>query len=128
MSFRESSKGLLLSELGSYILNPGKAPAGTKRLSNLLWSKRWGYEMIEGFLWHQGEQRVDALKHDGEEALVAWDESVLEKASSLSAEGLCAVRSSVARQLKRIKPGFYTPNWSNVPRWQPRSGHSANSK
>ena len=54
VSFRESSKGLLLSELGSYILNPGQAPAGIKRLSNLLRSQRWGYEMIEHFLWQQG--------------------------------------------------------------------------
>jgi hypothetical protein len=109
VSFRESSKGLLLSELGSYILPPGQAPAGTKRLSNLLRSKRWGYEMIEHFLWQQSEQRVDALKGAGEEAIVVWDESVLEKASSLASEGLCAVCSSVARQLQRIKPGFYTP-------------------
>lgn len=109
VSFRESSKGLLLSELGSYILNPRQAPAGTKRLSNLLRSKRWGHELIEHFLWQQGEQRIAALKDDGEEAVVVWDESVLEKASSLTLEGLCAVRSSVARQVKRIKPGFYTP-------------------
>jgi hypothetical protein len=109
VSFRESSKGLLLSELGSYILNPGQAPAGTKRLSNLLRSQRWGYEVIEDFLWQQSEARVDELKGAGEEAVVVWDESVLEKASSLASEGLCAVRSSVARQLKRIKPGFYTP-------------------
>jgi hypothetical protein len=109
VSFRHGSNGLLLSELGGYILNPGQAPAGTKRLSNLLRSKRWQYGMIEEFLWQQGEQRVNELKRAGEEAVVVWDESVLEKASSLSLEGLCAVRSSVARQLKRIKPGFYTP-------------------
>lgn len=80
-----------------------------RRLSNLLRSKRWGDEMIEHFLWQQSEQRLDELKCEGEEALAVWDESVLEKASSLASEGLCAVRSSVARQLKRIKPGFYTP-------------------
>jgi hypothetical protein len=65
--------------------------------------------MREHFLWQQSEQRVDELKGEGEEALVVWDESVLEKASSLASEGLCAVRSSAAHQLKRIKPGFYTP-------------------
>lgn len=109
VSFRHGQNGLLLSELGSYILNPRQAPAGTKRLSNLLRSKRWGYELIEQFLWQQGEQRISALKQAGEEALLVWDESVIEKASSLALEGLCAVRSSVARQLKRIKKGFYTP-------------------
>lgn len=109
VSFREVSKGLLLSELGSYILNPSQAPAGTKRLSNLLSSQRWGYNLIERFLWQQGEQRVKDLKADGEEVVVVWDESVVEKASSLALEGLCAVQSSVARRLKHIKPGFYTP-------------------
>jgi hypothetical protein len=39
--FRHSSHGLLLSELGSYITSPSQAPAGTKRLSNLLRSAQW---------------------------------------------------------------------------------------
>jgi hypothetical protein len=60
-------------------------------------------------LWRRANERIDALKAAGEEALVVWDESVIEKAGSLELEGLCAVRSSVARWLKRIKPGFYTP-------------------
>ena len=34
--FRHSRSGLLLSELGAHVLSPSKAPAGTKRLSNLL--------------------------------------------------------------------------------------------
>ena len=33
---RHSRSGLLLSELGAHILSPAQAPAGTKRLSNLL--------------------------------------------------------------------------------------------
>ena len=37
--FRHSKMGLLLSELGAYICGPSKAPAGTKRISNLLRSK-----------------------------------------------------------------------------------------
>lgn len=41
--------------------------------------------------------------------LAIWDESVLEKAESLQLEGLCAVRSSKARRLKRIKLGFFNP-------------------
>jgi hypothetical protein len=109
VQFRHGNHGLLLSELGSYILNPSQAPAGTKRLSNLLRSKRWGHSLIEKFLWHGAEQRVQALQSAGEEVLVVWDESVIEKAESLELEGLCAVRSSVARRLKRVKPGFYTP-------------------
>ena len=38
-----------------------------------------------------------------------WDESVIEKSESLKPERLCAVRSSKARRLKRIKPGYYNP-------------------
>ena len=34
--FRHSRSGLLLSELGAHVLSPTQAPAGTKRLSNLL--------------------------------------------------------------------------------------------
>ena len=37
------------------------------------------------------------------------NESVIEKPESLKAERLCAVRSSKARRLKRIKPGYYNP-------------------
>lgn len=37
---RDRSKGLLLSELGGYICGFSKAPAGTKRISNLLRSKK----------------------------------------------------------------------------------------
>jgi len=40
---------------------------------------------------------------------VLWDESVLEKPESLKAERLCAVRSSKAARLKRIKPGYFNP-------------------
>lgn len=106
---RHSTGGLLLSELGSYILNPGQAPAGTKRLSNLLRCRKWHYGLIDRFLWQAGDKRIAALKDANSERLVIWDESVLEKAESRQIEGLCAVRSSKARQLKRIKPGFFNP-------------------
>ena len=109
IEIRHPGCGLLLSELGGYILTPAQAPAGTKRLSNLLRSGKWHYGLIERFLWRQGDERIKELASAGEEALVIWDESVLEKAESRKLEGLCAVRSSVARQLKRIKPGFYNP-------------------
>ena len=109
LTFRNGSQGLLLSELGGYILEPGQAPAGTKRLSNLLHSQKWGHWLIEQFLWRAGEERVKRLKAEREEAVVVWDESEWEKAGSLELEGLCAVRSSEANWLKRIKPGFYNP-------------------
>jgi hypothetical protein len=106
---RHSRCGLLLSELGGYILSPSQAPAGTKRLSNLLRSRRWQVRVIERFLWRRAERTVEELEQTGQRVLALWDESVLEKAESLALEGLCPVRSSRAARLKRIKPGFYTP-------------------
>ena len=38
LMFRERRMGLLLSELGGYLCGHAKAPAGTKRISNLLLS------------------------------------------------------------------------------------------
>ena len=109
LCFRHRNYGLLLSELGGYLAAPEHAPAGTKRLSNLLRSAKWAYLLIARFLWDaaasQGQRRTAA----GEEVLLIWDESVLEKPESLTAEGLGAVRSSKAARLKRIKPGFYHP-------------------
>lgn len=107
--FRHSSQGLLLSELGGYIVGPEQAPAGTKRLSNLLRSPRWTYRLIATFLWRRADRRVTELLDEGQPVLVVWDESVWEKPESLAAEGLSAVRSSKARRLKRVKPGFYNP-------------------
>lgn len=109
IQFRHSSNGLLLSELGGYLLSPAQAPAGTKRISNLLRSPRWHFGLIERFLWQQGDQAVAELTAAGQAALCLWDESVLEKPESIALEGLCAVRSSVARRLKRIKPGYFNP-------------------
>jgi hypothetical protein len=100
VTFRHSSGGLLLSELGGYITGPEQAPAGTQRLSNLLRSKRWGYRIIERFLWRRADQRVTELLREDETALVVWDESVWEKPESLHSDGLSPVRSSKAQRLK----------------------------
>jgi len=43
---RSRATGLYLSELGSYLLSPAKAPAGTKRISNLLRSSKWQEHQI----------------------------------------------------------------------------------
>jgi len=106
---RHSRNGLLLSELGGYLVSPSQAPAGTKRLSNLLRSNRWQAAVIDRFLWGRAEQAVAVLSQAGERVLALWDESVLEKPESIALEGLCPVRSSRAARLKRVKPGFYTP-------------------
>ncbi len=47
IEFRNRAQGLYLSELGAYILSPAHAPAGTKRLSHLLSSTKWGKDLIE---------------------------------------------------------------------------------
>lgn len=106
---RHRNHGLLLSELGSYLLGCGTSRAGTKRISNLVHSERWKANLIEDYFWQAGTQRVEELWAQGQRPLVIWDESVLEKPESLQAEGLCAVRSTKAARLKRIKPGYFNP-------------------
>jgi hypothetical protein len=107
--WRNRAHGLLLSELGGYLLSPDHAPAGTKRLSNLLRSPKWSAALIAQFLWQQAAARLTTLEADDAERLAVWDESVLEKPESQASEGLCAVRSSKAHRLTRIKPGFFQP-------------------
>jgi hypothetical protein len=106
---RHRNNGLLLSELGGYLLGAESCCAGTKRISNLLHSQKWNAGEIERFHWEQATRRVESMQEQGEHPLVIWDESVLEKPESLQAERLCAVRSSKATRLKRIKPGFFNP-------------------
>jgi hypothetical protein len=109
LMWRNRAHGLLLSELGAYILSPQQAPAGTKRLSNLLHSPKWTSDLIDHWLWDQADAHVAAIAAAGETPLLIWDESVLEKPETVHADDLCSVRSSKAARLKRIKPGFYNP-------------------
>jgi hypothetical protein len=104
--FRHSRSGLLLSELGAHVLSPAQAPAGTKRLSNLLRSPRWSHTLLDRFLWHRADQALRQLDETGETALAIWDESVLEKPESIALEWLCPVRSIKAA---RLNPGFFNP-------------------
>jgi hypothetical protein len=106
---RHRNNGLLLSELGDYLLGGERGPAGVKRIASLLHSARWKSVWIVDYLWQQADERVKALKEQKEAAYVIWDESVLEKSESLQAERLCAVRSTKAARLKRIKPGYFNP-------------------
>jgi hypothetical protein len=106
---RHRNHGLLLSELGGYLMGEEHAPAGSKRISNLLGQAGWSAEEIDEYLWQQADQAVEQRMGPRDEVYVIWDESVIEKPESLKAERLCAVRSSKARRLKRIKPGYYNP-------------------
>jgi hypothetical protein len=58
---RHRNHGLLLSELGSYLLGAEHGRAGTKRISSLVHSSRWDEEILEEFLWQAGRQRVEEL-------------------------------------------------------------------
>jgi hypothetical protein len=106
---RHRNHGLVLSELGGYLLGPGRAPAGTKRINNLIASPQWTAEEVKSYLWERADQAIDQKLGPKEDVYIIWDESVVEKPESLKAERLCAVRSMKARRLKRIKPGYYNP-------------------
>ncbi len=109
VEWRNRAHGLLLSELGAYICDPAHAPAGTKRLSNLLRSPKWEANGLHLYFWRQATQRLTTLETAGETPLLIWDTSVLEKPESIASPDLGAVRSSKAQRLTHIKPGFYHP-------------------
>lgn len=109
IAFRNSTHGLLLSELGEHLDALGGSGGGTKRLGNLIRHRGWRAKQIDDFLWQRADAQVHAWEEQGEEGLVIWDGTVLEKPESLEAEGLCAVRSSKAARLTRIKKGYYHP-------------------
>ena len=106
---RHRSSGLLLSELGAYITSPEQAPAGTKRLSNLLRSKRWSADVLSDYLWSLARQQLCDWVARQREPLAIWDESVWEKPESIALEGLGSVVSARAKRLKRIRKGYYNP-------------------
>jgi len=106
---RNRNNGLLLSELGDHLLGGERGPAGVKRIASLLHSSRWKSNLILKYLWARANEKVKELVSSQAAVYVIWDESVLEKSESLKAEGLCAVRSTKAARLKRIKPGYFNP-------------------
>lgn len=107
LSHRDQINGLLLSELGGYINGPEHAPAGTKRLSNLLACEGWDDKLLQDQLLKKNQQRLSKKGEEGKRWLLHWDDSVIEKPESFRTEGLCAVVSSKASRLTRIKPGYY---------------------
>jgi hypothetical protein len=106
---RHRNNGLLLSELGDDLLGGERGPAGVKRIASLLHSVKWQSAWILKYLWKRANAKVQDLVEQQKEVYAIWDESVLEKSESLRAEGLCAVRSTKAARLKRIKPGYFNP-------------------
>ncbi len=75
LAYRDRVGGLLLSELGGYLLSPEHAPAGSKRLSNLVHSPKWRAQVVEDELWQQASEQVHNWHEQGEEGLAIWDGS-----------------------------------------------------
>jgi hypothetical protein len=114
LTHRDKDKGLLLSELGGYIAGFLKATSGTKRLSNLFRSEKWSHKDIEKLHLEQAKNQVEKWRAEGRRLLGFIDDSQIEKPESWFAEGLCAVYSSKAQRLTRIKKGYYRPPISRV--------------
>ncbi len=105
---RHRNEGLWLSELGNYLM-PEQGLAGVKRINKLLHSSKWDSQFLAEYLWQLADQRVAEGQEQNESLLAIWDECVVEKPESSKLEGLCAVWSSKATRLKRIKPGYFNP-------------------
>ncbi len=100
---RQRPQALWLTEIGTLLLGAAHAPAGVKRVARLLASATWSAADVEAWLLEQADQVV---AQEEDVALVAFDQSVLEKPESQAALGLCPVRSSKARRLARPRPDF----------------------
>lgn len=109
LAFRDRRNGLLLWELGGYLDPLGKG-GGTKRLSNLIHSQSWQAKHIEEFLWGRADQQIQQWQAWGEDGLMIWDDTVLEKPESLVPEGLCPVRSVPRQTLDPLQKGLLSPS------------------
>lgn len=114
VAFRDQSHGLLLSELGAYMDTLGEGGGGTKRLGTLIHHRKWKATQIDEFLCERADDVLAEWEAQGEEGLLIWDATVLEKPESLKAEGLCAVRSSKAGRLTHVKKGYYRPPSASI--------------
>jgi len=91
------------------LLTVAQAPAGTKRLSNLLHSAKWTASLIRRFLWQRASAQLSHWQQTGQDGLVIWDESGWEKPESWHLADLGPTRESKAARLTHIKPGYYSP-------------------
>jgi hypothetical protein len=102
-------QGLHISKLGALVKNGAQAPAGTKKIERLLHSKKWSADLIKDLLWEKATKKVKDLKSEGKQILCIHDGSRLEKPESEQTEGLCAVLSSKAKRLRKIRKGVWNP-------------------
>jgi hypothetical protein len=109
ITHRHRALGLLLSELGGYLLGPDQARAGAKRISNLIHCPDWSADDVGTILWQQATARVQALQAAREDVRVVWDGSVWEKPESQAGDDWCVVRSAKGRRLARRRKGLTLP-------------------
>lgn len=113
-----STKSLLLTELGTLLSGNTHGNAGVKRIGNLIRSENWNSSIIADFLKSKNLERINTMRSKKVRPLLIWDGSVLEKHESMRLEGLSPVISSKAKRLTRIKPGYYNSpvkGFINVP-------------
>jgi hypothetical protein len=101
--WRNRAHGLVLAELGAYITSPAQAPAGTKRLSNLLCSAKWTGRVIEQYLWQQATARVEAA---GASVYAAWGQVVPMSLTPCSCAWLPSAPESVQARAQAARPGY----------------------
>ncbi len=75
VAFRDSTHGLLLTELGSYLDGLGGS-GGTKRLGTLMRHRKWQARAIDTFVWQRADAQISQWEQDGEDGLVIWDGTV----------------------------------------------------
>src|SRR5437773_1105577 len=109
LTHRHGRISLLLSELGGYLLGPNQAPAGTKRISNLIHAASWTAPDLKAVLWRQASARVETLHAEGQQVLAVWDGSEWEKPESQASGDFCPVRSAKGRRLRRVRKRFSLP-------------------
>ncbi len=83
---RHQKHGLLLSELGAKLLWPDKAPASTKRISNLIRSQNWQHHLLEKFLFEKAFDQLQEWLKAKQSVFAFWDESVVEKHETINSQ------------------------------------------
>src|SRR5256885_2676154 len=99
VAHRHRPAALLLSELGAYLAGPEHAPAGTKRLANLLHSSRWQAAEIAAYL----------LEHGRAQAVAA-------AAAGPGGGGLCLLGGRGVEKAQRVQAARVTPGCSGQAR------------
>jgi hypothetical protein len=102
-------QGLHVSRLGAYIKSGEEAPAGAKKIENLLHSEKWGDDLIKDFLWEKAKEEMRKIKGRGKQVLCIHDGSRLEKPESEQTDGFCSVLSSKAKRLRKNRKGIWNP-------------------